>query len=78
MPVKRRQNWAVIGRGSYYKEERLEEFLDSKAAFYNGKESDNDDESSHESNEQQQLPEGFTNSCYKIVPPVFYFIILFI
>ena len=50
MPVKRRQNWAVIGRGSYYKEERLEEFLDSKAAFYNGKESDNDDESSHESN----------------------------
>ena len=78
MPIKRSQNWAVSGRGSYYKEERLEEFLDSKAAFYNGKESDNDEESSHESNEQQQLREGFANSCYKIVPSIFYFIILFI
>ena len=29
--------------GSYYKEERLE-FLDSKGAFYNGNESDSDDE----------------------------------
>ena len=35
MPVKRRQNLAVTDRGSYYKEERLEEFLDSKGAFYN-------------------------------------------
>ena len=78
MAVKRRQNLAATGRGSYYKEERLEEFLDSKAAFYNGKESDNDDESCHESNEQQQLPEGFANSCYKIVPSIFYFKILFI
>ena len=30
MPVKRRQNLAETGRGSYYKEEWLEEFLDSK------------------------------------------------
>ena len=50
MPVKRRQNLAVTGRGSYYKEERLEEFLDSKGAFYNGNESDNDDESYNENN----------------------------
>ena len=76
MPVKRRQNWAETGRGSYYKEERLEEFLDRKGAFYNDNESDNDDESYHENNEQQQLQEGFANSCYKIVPPVLYFIIL--
>ena len=59
MPAKRRQNLAVTGRGSYYKEERLEEFLDSKGAFYNGNESDNDDESYHENNKQQQLREGF-------------------
>ena len=76
MPVKGRQNLAVTGRGSYSKEERLE-FLDSKCAFYNGNETDNDDKSYHENNEQQQLPEGFANSCYKIVPPIFYFIILF-
>ena len=78
MPLKRRQNLAETDRGSYYKEERLEEFLDSKGAFYNGNESDNDDESYHENNKQQQLREGFANSCYKIVPPIFYFIILFI
>ena len=78
MPVKRRQNLAVTGRGSYYKEERLEEFLDGKGAFYNGNESDNDYESYHENNEQQQLPEGFASSCYKIVPPIFYFIIYLI
>ena len=47
MPVKRRQNLAETDRGSYYKEEWLEEFLDSKGAFYNGNESDND-----ENNEQ--------------------------
>ena len=35
MPVKRRQNLAETDRGSYYKEERLEEFLDSKGAFCN-------------------------------------------
>ena len=73
MPVKRRQNLAVTGRGSYYKEERLE-FLDSKCAFYNGHETHNDDKSYDENNEQQQLPEGFANSCYKIVAPVFYII----
>ena len=77
MPVKGRQNLAVTGRESYSKEERLE-FLDSKCAFYNGNETDNDDKSYHENNEQQQLPEGFANSCYKIVPPVFCIIILFI
>ena len=70
MPVKRRQNLAETDRGSYYKEEWLEEFLDSKGAFYNGNESDNNDESYNENNEQQQLPEGFASSCYKIVSPI--------
>ena len=51
MPVKRRQNLAETDRGSYYKEEWLEEFLDSKGAFYNGNESDNNDESLNENNE---------------------------
>ena len=78
MPLKRRQNLTVTDRETYYKEERLEEFLDSKGAFYNGNESGNEDESYHENNEQQQLLEGFANSCYKIVPPISYFIILFI
>ena len=73
MPVKRRQNLAVTDRASYYKEKRLEE-----GAFYNGNESENDDESYHENNEQQQLRKGFVNICYKIVPPIFYFIILFV
>ena len=41
----RRQNLAETDRGSYYKEEWLEEFLDSKGAFYNGNESDNNNES---------------------------------
>ena len=45
MPVKRRQSLAATGRGSYYKEERLEELLDGKGAFYNGNESDNNDKS---------------------------------
>ena len=45
MPVKRRQNLAETDRGSYYKEECLEEFLDSKGAFYNGNESDSNNES---------------------------------
>ena len=43
MPVKRRQNLAETDRGSYFKEECLEEFLDSKGAFCNGNESDNDE-----------------------------------
>ena len=72
MLVKRRQNLPETGRGSYYKEEWLEEFLDSKGAFYNGNESDNDDESYIENNEYQQLPKGFANSFYKIVSPYFY------
>ena len=45
MPVKRRQNLVETGKGSYYKEEWLEEFLDSKGAFYNSNESDNNSES---------------------------------
>ena len=70
MPVKRRRNLVEIDRVSYYKEEWLEEFSDSKGAFYDGNESDNDDQSYNESNEQQQLPEGFGNGCYKIVSPI--------
>ena len=45
IPVKRRPNLAETDRESYYKEESLEEFLDSKGAFYNCNESDNNDES---------------------------------
>ena len=65
MPVKRRQNLAETDRGSYYREEWLEEFLDSKSAFYNSNGSDNNDESYNENNEQQHLHECFANSCYK-------------
>ena len=43
VPVKRRQILAEKDRGSYHKEEWLEEFLDSKGTFYNGNESDNND-----------------------------------
>ena len=46
---------------------RLQEIFDSKRAFYNVNESDNDDENYNENNEQQQLPEGFANNYYKIV-----------
>ena len=42
--VKRRQNLPETDRWTQYKEEWLAEFLDSKDAFYNGNESDNDDE----------------------------------
>ena len=66
MPVKIRQNLAETDRESDYKEEQLEELLDSKGAFCNGNESV-DDESYNENNEQQQLPDGFANNCYKIV-----------
>ena len=44
----------------------MEEFLDSKGVFYNGNESDNNDDSYNENNKQQKLLEGFANSCYKI------------
>ena len=64
MLVKRRQNLAETDEVLHYKEEQLEELLDSKGAFHNGNESDNNDESYNENNKQQQLPEGFTNSCY--------------
>ena len=40
MPVKRRQNLSETDRGSYYKEEWLEKFLDSEDAFYNGNDDD--------------------------------------
>ena len=72
MPVKRKQNLTETDRGSYYKEKWLEELLDSKGAFYNVNESDNDDESYNENNGQQELPEGFANSHYRIVTPIFY------
>ena len=48
----------------------VDTFLDSESAFYNVDETDNDDESCNENNGQQQLPEGFANSCYKIVTPI--------
>ena len=51
MLIKRRQNLLETDKGSYYKEEWLEEFLDSKGAFYNGNESDDNDESYNENNE---------------------------
>ena len=70
MPVKRRQNLAETDIGSIYKEEQLEEFFDSESAFYNVNKSDNHDDSYNESNGQQELPEGFANSCYKIVTPI--------
>ena len=59
-----------VQQGIYYKEEWLGESLDSKGAFYNGNENDNDDESYNENNEQQQIPEGFPNSCYKVVSSI--------
>ena len=69
MPVKRRQNLSQTDMGSYCKKEWLGEFLDSKDAFYNGNESDND-ESNNENDEQQQLLEGFANSCHKLVSTI--------
>ena len=48
MKVKRRQNLAETDKGSYYKEKWLEEFLNSKGAFNNGNQSDNNDESYNE------------------------------
>ena len=45
MPVKRRQNLAETDKRSYHKKEWLEKFLDSKGAFYNVNESDNNNES---------------------------------
>ena len=69
MPVKWRQNLAETDWESYYKEERLENILDSKGTFCNGNESDSD-ETYNENNEQQQLREGFANSYYKIVSPI--------
>ena len=70
MPAKRRQNSAETDKESYCNEEWLEEFLENTGAFYDGNESDNDDRSYNENNEQQQLPEGFANSCYKMVSPI--------
>ena len=39
IPVKRRQYLAETDKGSYQKKEWLEEFLDSKGAFYKGNKS---------------------------------------
>ena len=39
MPLKRRWNLAETNRGSYYKEEGMDKFLDSKGAFCNSNES---------------------------------------
>ena len=50
MLVKRRKNLAETDTGSYYKEEWLEEFLDSKCAFYNGNESDNNNNNNNNEN----------------------------
>ena len=66
MPLKRRWNLAETDRGSYYKEEWIDKFLDSKGAFYNSNESQWC-ESYNENNEQHQLPKGFANNCFKIV-----------
>ena len=71
MPVKRRQNLTETGRESYYKEKWLEKLLHGKGAFYNGNQSDNDDESYNKNNKQQQLSKDFPNSCYKIVSLIF-------
>ena len=51
MPVKGRQILTETDGRSYYKEECLEEFWDSKGAFYNGSESDNNNERYSENNE---------------------------
>ena len=66
MPLKRRWNLAETDRGSYYKEEWIDKFLDSKGAFYNSNESQWC-ESYNENNEQHQLPKRFDNNCFKIV-----------
>ena len=68
--VKKKAKFSCNKQGINYKEEWLEEFLGSKGTFYNGEESDNDDESYYENNEQQQLPEGFVNSCCRIVSSI--------
>ena len=44
MTVKRRQNLAETDKGSNFKVERLQKCLDSKGAFYNGIDSDHDNE----------------------------------
>ena len=51
LPVKRRQNLAETDKGSYYKGQWLEEFSNSKGAFNNGNEGDNNDESYNKNNE---------------------------
>ena len=46
---------------------RMELLVQSK---YKIKSADSDNETYNENNDQQQLPEGFANSCYKIVSPI--------
>ena len=47
--IERKQNLVETDRGSYYKEEQLEEFFDSEGAFYNVNKSDNDDDQPNKS-----------------------------
>ena len=55
MPAKRRQNLAETDKGSYYKEQWLEEFLDSKGAFYNGNENDHDNNNNNNNNNNESF-----------------------
>ena len=73
MPQKRIQNLAETDKGSYHKVERLEEFCDSKGAFYNDNDSDNDNDNYNENNTavvtgrfcQSLLQNTFTTSSTK-------------
>ena len=56
MPEERRQNLAETDRESFYnQEEQVEEFLDDKDAFYNGIESDDDDNNDENYNEDGSI-----------------------
>ena len=67
---KKKTKFSWNRQGIIFQRGIVRRFLDIKGAFYNGNESDNDNESNDGNNEQQQLPEGFANSCYKIVSPI--------
>ena len=56
MPEERRQNLAQTDRRSFYnQEEWVEEFLDDKGAFYNGRESDDGDNDDENYNENMEV-----------------------
>ena len=69
MPVKQTKLSWNRSRGIILRRGTDRRVLDSKGACYNGNESD-DDESYYENNGRQQLPEGFVNSCYKLLTPI--------